>query len=154
MARQYSKGKGIARSLIPSVRRAPAFQKATPEFVAQTICSLAKKGHMPSKIGMVLRDQFAIGRTEHITHAAITRILRANGLAPELPEDLYCLIRKAVAIRKHLERNPRDVSTKYHLILIESRIHRISRYYRSTRSLPPTFRYKPANAAALLATFA
>ena len=27
------------------------------------------------------------------------------GLAPALPEDLYCLIKKAVAVRKHLERN-------------------------------------------------
>jgi small subunit ribosomal protein S13e len=27
------------------------------------------------------------------------------GLAPEIPEDLYHLIKKAVAIRKHLEKN-------------------------------------------------
>lgn len=28
-----------------------------------------------------------------------------SGLAAALPEDLYCLIKKAVAVRKHLERN-------------------------------------------------
>ena len=28
-----------------------------------------------------------------------------TGLAPELPEDLYHMIKKAVAIRKHLERH-------------------------------------------------
>ena len=33
------------------------------------------------------------------------RILKAKGLAPEIPEDLYNLIKKAVAIRKHLERS-------------------------------------------------
>jgi len=27
------------------------------------------------------------------------------GLAPDLPEDLYHMIKKAVAIRKHLERH-------------------------------------------------
>ena len=27
------------------------------------------------------------------------------GLAPDLPEDLYYLIKKAVAIRKHLEKH-------------------------------------------------
>lgn len=31
--------------------------------------------------------------------------MKAMGLAPNLPEDLYCLIKKAVAIRKHLERS-------------------------------------------------
>ena len=28
-----------------------------------------------------------------------------TGLAPDLPEDLYHMIKKAVAIRKHLERH-------------------------------------------------
>lgn len=32
----------------------------------------------------------------------------APGLAPELPEDLYHLIKKAVAMRKHLEANRKD----------------------------------------------
>ncbi len=46
------------------------------------------------------------------------------GLAPEIPEDLYMLIKKAVAVRKHLERNKKDKDSKFRLILIESRIHR------------------------------
>ena len=40
---------------------------------------------------------------------------------PELPEDLYCLIKKAVSVRKHLERNRQDNDAKFGLILIESR---------------------------------
>ncbi len=28
-----------------------------------------------------------------------------SGLAPEIPEDLYHLIKKAVSVRKHLEKN-------------------------------------------------
>ena len=46
------------------------------------------------------------------------------GLAPEIPEDLYMLIKKAVAVRKHLDRNRKDKDSKFRLILIESRIHR------------------------------
>lgn len=46
------------------------------------------------------------------------------GLAPAIPEDLYMLIKKAVAVRKHLERNKKDKDAKFRLILIESRIHR------------------------------
>ena len=38
------------------------------------------------------------------------------------------LIKKAVQVRKHLERNCKDKDSKFHLILIESRIHRLARY--------------------------
>ena len=54
----------------------------------------------------------------------------AAGLAPEIPEDLYCLIKKAVSMRKHLEVNRKDKDTKFRLILVESRIHRLARYYK------------------------
>ena len=50
-------------------------------------------------------------------------------MAPELPEDCYYLIKKAVSIRKHLERNRKDKDAKFRLILVESRIHRLARYY-------------------------
>jgi ribosomal protein S15P/S13E len=53
-----------------------------------------------------------------------------QGLAPEIPEDLYYLIKKAVSMRKHLERNRKDKDGKFRLILIESRIHRLARYYK------------------------
>lgn len=49
-------------------------------------------------------------------------------LAPSIPEDLYMLIKKAVAVRKHLERNKKDKDSKFRLILIESRIHRYIHY--------------------------
>jgi ribosomal protein S15P/S13E len=47
------------------------------------------------------------------------------GLAPAIPEDLYMLIKKAVSVRKHLERNKKDKDSKFRLILVESRIHRL-----------------------------
>lgn len=71
-------------------------------------------------------------------------------MAPEIPEDLYHLIKKAVSIRKHLERNRKDIDSKYRLILVESRIHRIARYYKVTRQLPPTWKYESATAASLI----
>ena len=40
-----------------------------------------------------------------MTGNKILRILKSKGLAPEIPEDLYYLIKKAVNIRKHLERS-------------------------------------------------
>ncbi|RYR28835.1 hypothetical protein Ahy_B01g053022 [Arachis hypogaea] len=57
------------------------------------------------------------------------------------PLDLYHLIKKAVSIRKHLERNRKDKDSKFRLILVESRIHRLACYYKKTKKLPPVSRY-------------
>jgi small subunit ribosomal protein S13e len=62
-----------------------------------------------------------------ITGNKILRILKSKALAPDLPEDMYFLIKKAVSIRKHLERNRKDKDAKFRLILVESRIHRLGR---------------------------
>ena len=58
---------------------------------------------------------------------------------------------QAVAVRKHLERNRKDKDSKFRLILIESRIHRLSRYYKTVGVLPPTWRYESATASTLVA---
>merc|ERR1712154_613278 len=104
------------------------------------VCKLAKKGLTPSQIGVILRDSHGIAQVYSITGQKIVRILKAHGLAPEIPEDLYMLIKKAVQVRKHLERNRQDKDSKFRLILIESRIHRLSRYYRKNRKLSPNWR--------------
>jgi ribosomal protein S15P/S13E len=55
-------------------------------------------------------------------------------MGPDIPDDLYHLIKKSVNVRKHLECNRKDKDAKFRLILIESRmkrlIHRFARYYR------------------------
>lgn len=58
---------------------------------------------------------------------------------------------QAVAVRKHLERNRKDKDSKFRLILIESRIHRLSRYYKTVGVLPPTWKYESATASTLVA---
>ena len=58
-----------------------------------------------SVAGVILRDSHGVAQVRFVTGNKILRILKAKGLAPVIPEDLYYLIKKAVAIRKHLERN-------------------------------------------------
>ena len=115
------------------------------------ICRLAKKGLTPSQIGIILRDSHGIGQIRTVTGNKIVRVLRAHGLAPEIPEDLYHLIKKAVSVRKHMERNRKDKDSKYRLILIESRIHRLARYYKRSGQLPAVWKYEAASASALVA---
>jgi small subunit ribosomal protein S13e len=58
-----------------------------------------------NNLGVILRDSHGVAQVRLVTGNKILRILKVKGLAPDLPEDLYHLIKKAVSIRKHLERN-------------------------------------------------
>ncbi|KAG2461999.1 P3C2A kinase, partial [Polypterus senegalus] len=82
--------------------------KLTSDDVKEQIYKLAKKGLTPSQIGVILRDSHGVAQVRFVTGNKILRILKSKGLAPDLPEDLYHLIKKAVAVRKHLERNRKD----------------------------------------------
>jgi small subunit ribosomal protein S13e len=136
----HAPGKGISSSALPYRRSVPTWLKLSPDEVKEQIYKLAKKGLTPSQIGVVLRDSYGVAQVRNVTGNKILRILRSKGLAPSLPEDLYCLIKKAVSIRKHLEKNRKDKDSKFRLILIESRIHRLARYYKTKRVLPPNWK--------------
>jgi small subunit ribosomal protein S13e len=151
MGRMHAPGKGIARSAMPYKKTPPAWLRVTSDEVEAQICKLARKGLTPSQIGVILRDSHGIGQVKSVTGSKVLRILKKHDLAPELPEDLYHLIKKAVSVRKHLERNRKDKDSKFRLILIESRIHRLVRYYKSARQLPPNWKYESATASTLVA---
>merc|ERR1712058_111446 len=125
--------------------------KLSNEEVREQIFKLAKKGMTPSQIGVILRDSHGVAQVRHVTGNKILRILKSKGMAPELPEDCYYLIKKAVSIRKHLERNRKDKDAKFRLILVESRIHRLARYYKLNGVLPPTWKYESSTASTMVA---
>ena len=64
--------------------------------------------------------------------------------------DLYYLMKRAVAMRKHIEKNNRDKDSKYRLILVESKIHRQVRYYKLTKQIPANWKYDYQTALALV----
>jgi small subunit ribosomal protein S13e len=125
--------------------------KVTAEEIEDKIVKMAKKGNTPRQIGVVLRDSHGVGKVKSVTGKKILRILKSNGLAPEIPEDLYHLIKKSVSIRKHLEKFRKDKDAKHRLILTESKVHRLARYYKATQVLPPNWKYNSNTAEALVA---
>merc|ERR1711957_572773 len=135
MGRMYSKGKGIARRCLPYRKAAPSWVRISSNDLVDQIIKLAKKG---------------IPQCKSITGSKILRILKKSGLAPKIPEDLYHLIKKALQIRKHLEKFRKDKGAKFRLILVESRIHRLARYYRNAKALPATWRYNSKKADTLI----
>ncbi|KAG1725068.1 ribosomal S13/S15 N-terminal domain-containing protein [Suillus paluster] len=170
MGRMHAPGKGISSSALPYKRSPPSWLKTTPDEVVEHIMKLARKGLTPSQIGVTLRDSHGIPQRviPPNTHALnrslpcclallllhlvfIHAFCLGIGLAPSIPEDLWHLVKKAVAVRKHLEVNRKDKDSKFRLILIESRIHRLARYYKTKQQIPPTFKYDSATASTLVA---
>ncbi|XP_039328187.1 small ribosomal subunit protein uS15-like [Saimiri boliviensis] len=154
MCRLQASGKCLSRLALPyRCRSVPTWLKLTSDDVKEQIYKLAKKGLTPSQIGMILRDSHGVTQVGFVTGNKILIILKSKRLAPDLPQDLYHLIKKAVAVavQKHLERNRKDKNAKFHLILIESWIYRLARYYKSKRVLPPNWKYESSTASVLVA---
>lgn len=60
------------------------------------------------------------------------------------------MIKKAVNIRRHMEKCRKDKSAKNRLILVESRIHRLARYYKKAKRLPNKWKYNAKTASAMV----
>jgi len=112
-----------------------------PEEVIQLVIKLAKEGHTPSKIGLILRDQYGIPDVRAITGKSILQILEEHGLAPEIPEDLLYLIKKYWRVKKHMEQHRKDMCNKRNLQRIYHQIQCLVKYYKRIGKLPPHWEF-------------
>ena len=128
----------------------PAWLEMTEEEIVELIVKLHREGQSTSQIGIILRDQYGIPSTKTVLGKKITEILKDNGTEFEYPEDLLNLIKRAVNIREHLEENPKDLHSKRGLMIIESKIRRLVKYYTRNNVLPEGWRYDPKTAALLV----
>jgi small subunit ribosomal protein S15 len=135
--------KGKSHSIRPVSKRPPSWCKYQPEEVEALVIKLAKEGNPPSRIGTILRDQYAIPLVKPITGKTITEILKDAGLASTIPEDLGNLLKKAARLAVHLEKNRKDLHNKRALQLIEAKIYKLSRYYKREGVLPQNWKYEP-----------
>jgi small subunit ribosomal protein S15 len=141
MARMHARKKGKSRSTKPVNKEVPKWVKAKPKQVENLVIDMKKKGYSTSKIGLTLRDSHGVPSTRLLTGKKIGSIIKEKGMTPKFPEDLMNLIKKAVNLRKHLERNNHDIHNKRSLQLIESKIKRLVKYYKKTNKLPDKWKY-------------
>ena len=111
------------------------------EEVEKLVIKLRKEGKTAAQIGLVLRDQYGIPSVKKITGKKISQILEENGLAMEIPEDLYNLLKRAVNLSNHLEKHKKDKHSARGLNILESRIRRLVKYYQAVGKLPETWKY-------------
>jgi len=137
------KQKGKSHPTRPVSKRPPSWCKYQPEEVEALIIKLAKEGQPPSRIGTILRDQYAIPLVKPITGKHITQILKEAELAPSIPEDLGNLLKKATRLTAHLEKNKKDIHNKRALQIAEAKIYKLARYYKREGVLPQNWKYEP-----------
>lgn len=96
--------------------------------IEEIIINLWKEYKSASKIGEVLRDQYAIGDVREVLGKKLGEFLYEKKLLT-YPEDLKNLVEKAKRIKKHIEVHKQDKHSKHRLEVISGRIKRLGDYY-------------------------
>lgn len=145
-----SGGLEIEVLVVIDMTQVPDWIEESPEEIEEMVIELADRGNSPSDIGRILRDEHGIPSVKEIMDKSVLEILQENNEEPDLPEDLLDLMRKAVNLREHLDRNPKDNRSQRSLNTLESRIQKIAKYYKKEEKLPQNWRYDPEEAALLV----
>lgn len=140
MARIHARVKGKSGSTRPVVKDL-SFVTMTKKDVETLIAKLAKDDVKPSMIGTILRDSHGVPDVKALTGKSVGDILKAAKIVTQIPEDLNALVVRAVALKKHLGNNKKDLHNKRGLILMESKIRRLSKYYKKTGKVPENWSY-------------
>ena len=143
MARMHSRKRGNSGSTNPIEKKTPSWIIYKPTEIEMIITKLAKEGNSTSKIGTILRDTYGIPDAKLVLGKTITKFLEEKKLTGEIPEDIMFLIRRAVKLRKHMEKNNHDMGAKRGLQLTESKIKRLAKYYKRKGKMLESWKYQP-----------
>ncbi len=141
MSRMHSSRKGQASSRKPMISSSPSWVQVQKKEAEDLIIQMGKLGKASSQIGLALRDQYGVPNVRLLTGKSIMEILVEGGVKPQIPEDLSSLIERARNVTKHLSENKKDESNRHGLILIESKIRRLVKYYVREGIIPQNWKY-------------
>ena len=147
MARMHSRKRGVSGSTKPAVKKIPSWVTYKAKEVELLVVKYAKEGKSASEIGIRLRDAYGIPDVKLVTKKTITKILEEKSLTKDIPEDLLALIKRSIMIRKHLETNKHDEPAKRGLILTDSKIARLIKYYKKSGKLASDWKFDPKRAS-------
>ncbi|MFH1978200.1 MAG: 30S ribosomal protein S15 [Candidatus Aenigmatarchaeota archaeon] len=150
MSRMYSRKKGKSGSTKPLKKEAP-WVKYKPKEIEDIVAKLAKKGYTSSKIGLVMRDEYGIPSVSTVSKGTkVAKIMKDHKIYPKMPEDMLSLLKKAVNLNGHMEKNKKDYTSKRGLEITESKIRRLAKYYKSKGEMEKTWKYDPMAAKLLV----
>ncbi len=138
----HSKGKGASGSSKPHSTSPPEWSNSDKKEIEQLIAQLSDEGHTNASIGTILRDKHGVPNVRLVTGERISQTIDRIGKDSGLPEDLMSLMRRALRLIDHLTLNSKDVHNRRQLELCESKIRRLSRYYRENNRIDSDWTYK------------
>ncbi|SDJ31903.1 small subunit ribosomal protein S15 [Halovenus aranensis] len=149
----HTRRRGSSDSDKPAADEPPEWSDVDADAVEDRVVELAEQGHSPSEIGVILRDEGVQGTpvpdVSLVTDKKVTEILDEHDAEPEIPEDLYNLLERAVRLHDHMDENQTDYQNKRALQNTESKIRRLINYYRGDE-IDEDFSYSPDLARELL----
>lgn len=141
MARMHSRKKGKHGSKKPAKKTVPSWIRYKPKEIELLIAKLTKEGKNTSQIGILLRDVYGIPNVSALCGKSISTILKEKKLISEVPEDLTALFKRYAAVKKHLEINKHDETAGRGLLLTESKINRLVKYYKRTGKILQSWKF-------------
>lgn len=150
MARLHSKRKGKAGTKRPKSLDVPEWTSLKKAEMEEIILKMAREGVPPAKIGLALRDQYGVANVRAQLGMTLRAFLVKEKAAGEYPEDLINLIKKAVRMAGHIKSEKKDVHNIVKLGHVESKIHRLVKYYSSKGMLPAGWKYDREKASLLV----
>jgi len=144
MAKMHSRKRGNSGSKRPMSPSKPTWQRYKPKEIELLVAKLSKEGKTSSQIGIILRDSYGVPNFRLIIGKRMNEFLGEKQLLSKLPEDITCLMKRAVLTKKHLEINKHDMHAKRGLQLTEAKIKRLGKYYKGTGKLPIDWKYDPS----------
>jgi small subunit ribosomal protein S15 len=149
MARMHTKKHGKSKSRKPigaDIKKQEVDRKALDAVIEK----YAKQGMSPALIGERLKKEHNVPYIKAYLGKRLVGILKERKLSGSIPADMFDLMKKAVKMHKHLQHNKQDVHNKTILHRIESKINRLSKYYRAQGTLPEKWKYDPREAELLI----
>ncbi|MDD2678464.1 MAG: 30S ribosomal protein S15 [Candidatus Nanoarchaeia archaeon] len=149
MARMHSRARGKSKSSKPLVSSAKQWVNYSADEIEKLVEKIGKTGARSAKVGRVLRDSYGIPSVKDLAKKKLNAVLKKTQ-KQELPEDLFNLLKRAVKAKKHLEKNKKDVGSDHGFRLIESKIKRLVKYYKSKKVLEHSWVYSIEKAKLLV----
>jgi small subunit ribosomal protein S15 len=150
MARVHTRGKGKSSSRRPLSKQNPAWVTLSGKEVEELAVKYKREGATGAQVGLRLRDLHAIPSIKLSTGKSLDQILKDNKVTSEIPDDMMSLMRKAVNLDRHIQKNIKDHHNKHALQNVEAKIRRLVNYYQKTGRIPAAWRYSLSSAKLLV----
>ncbi len=129
---------------------APEWVSMLPREIEAKVIEMAKEGTQPAVIGLKLRDSYGVPSVHEVTGKKVGQIIADAGAAPAVPQDLTNMIRRAINLQEHLQKNRKDLHNTRGLELLEARIRKLAKYYQKNGALPMDWKYTRKGARLLV----